>query len=127
MDIKVNEQAQRFYLAYENGWIGGVGHEIKVGKYRFSAVPTENEIIVSELTTGMKFRDFPVTPLIVVGLDKEGTINHLRTIGTMIKKIINKIDDFDKRIKNGRKETTERFGKMPEIKNVNIDEIINEI
>lgn len=38
MDITVNEQTQQFYLALKK-WFPVMGHEIKVGKYRFSAIP----------------------------------------------------------------------------------------
>lgn len=126
MEIKVNDQLQRFYLAYGKGWIEAVGHEIKVGKYRFSAVPTEGRIIVSELTTGMKFRDFTVTPLMLMAFDKDDTINHLMTIGETIKETINETDNFDKYIEDGKKFTEEFLGEKPKTENADMEKITNE-
>lgn len=120
MEIKVNDQLQRFQLAYGKGWIEAVGHEIKVGKYRFSAVPTGGKIVVSELTTGMKFRDFTVTPLMLMKFDKDDTINHLMTIGETIKEIINETDNFDKHIEDGKKTTEEFLGEKPKTENADI-------
>ncbi|WP_234028461.1 hypothetical protein [Lentibacillus sp. Marseille-P4043] len=59
MKIAVNEQPQQFYLALKK-WTPAVGHEIKVGQYRFSAIPVKNIIRVSEVTTGAKLYDIPV-------------------------------------------------------------------
>lgn len=120
MKIKVNDQLQRFHLAYRFGWVEAVGHEIKVGKYSFSAVPTEGKIIVSELTTGLKFRDFTVTPLMLMSFDKDDTINHLMTIGETIKETINKTDGFDKHIEDGKRFTEKSLGEKPKTENADI-------
>lgn len=46
MEIKVNEQTQRFYPVFDEQ-VPAVGHEIKVGQYRFCGIPLSNSINVS--------------------------------------------------------------------------------
>lgn len=130
MKTTVNEQLQKFWLAFPEGWIEAGGHEIKVGKYRFSAVPVTSknkliEVNVSEVTSGMRVMTVPVDPLTMLFLGtKEGTIEYFYHIGEKIKKIIGKIDNMDERIESARKRNMEKLGEMPPIKNINLEDIL---
>jgi len=121
MEITVNEQAQRFYLALDK-WVDVVGHEIKVGKYRFCANPIGNHINVTEVTTGAKMFNIPVDLTIhLITETKEETIKFLYSVGESIKRIIDKLEDFDGMLMEMKKKAFDRLGKMPPIENVNTD------
>lgn len=121
MKITVNEQTQRFYLAFDK-WVDVVGHEIKVGKYRFCAIPIKNKINVSEVTTGTKLYDITVDYTISMLTEtKEGTIQFFYQIGESIKRVIEKQNDFDQMLVFMKKTTLERLGDMPAIKDVDTD------
>ncbi|MFD2442916.1 hypothetical protein ACFSO7_02850 [Bacillus sp. CGMCC 1.16607] len=132
MEITVNEQAQRFYLALDK-WADVVGHEIKVGKYRFCAIPLGNRINVSEVTTGSKVFNIPVDISIhIITESKEGSIRFFYQIGESIKRLIEKQVDFDGMLENMRKITFDRLGEMPPIENfdtawieADISEVLN--
>ena len=121
MEITVSEQAKRFYLAHDK-WVPLVGHEITIGKYRFCAIPLENRINVSEVTTGAKLFNVPVDLIIhLITETKEDTIKFLYKIGELIKKIIDKQDDFDGILNEMKKHAFDRLGEMPPIEEIEID------
>lgn len=121
MKVTVNEQTQRFYLALDK-WVDLVGHEIKVGKYRFCAIPLKDKINVSEVTTGAKVYNIPVDFTISVLTEtKEGTIQFCYQIGESLKRIIEKQNDFDSMLADMRKRAFERLGDMPQIVDVDTD------
>lgn len=121
MKITVNEQPQTFWLAFPDKWVEGTGHEIKVGDYRFSAIPITGknnriEINVSEVTSGMRVMTIPIDPIIYYSAGtKEDSLEYFHHIGKRLKKIIEKVN-MDKHLKNARKRIAETHGDMPEIK-----------
>lgn len=121
MKITVNEQPQTFWLAFPDKWVEGTGHEIKVGKYRFSAVPVTGrfgllQINVSEVTTGTRVMTIPIDPIIYYSTEtKEQSLEYFHHIGKRLKKIIEKVN-MDEHLKNARKRIAETHGEMPEIK-----------
>lgn len=118
MKITVNEQVQRFYLATNKRWVPAVGHEIKVGKYSFSAIPVNGKINVSEVTTGMKFFDIPLTPEVMEFTEfKEGAFIFFHEIGESLKKRLMKIDDFDAVLSLMNRSVIDRLGERPPIAN----------
>ncbi|MBN6206252.1 hypothetical protein JYK21_07295 [Ralstonia pickettii] len=124
MEIKVNEQAQQFYLAMpkRKEWVPIVGHEIKVGKYRFSASPVNDVINVSEVTTGAKVMNIPLDPItLFMTAEKESAIDYFYSVGERIKKIIEKQTDFDSMLAEMKKKTFEQLGEMPEIIDVEME------
>lgn len=115
MNVSVNEQTQTFYLACDT-WKPVVGHEIRVGKYRFCAIPVQGYINVSEVTSGTKALDFPMNlEMMLVTESKEGAITLFHKIGESLKNIINSQDNFDSKLEKKRKESTKRLGEMPPI------------
>ncbi|HLR91695.1 MAG TPA: hypothetical protein VK048_01380, partial [Atopostipes sp.] len=104
--------------ATEEKWISGAGHEIRVGKYRFSAVPVSTGIIVSELNTGHRVHKFTLTPDVVM-YDKAELMDHFMELGKDIKKIIDSVDsvDFEKMLQDAQKRN-EKLGPMPGIEDV---------
>lgn len=126
LKITVNEKPQRFYLALDK-WVDVIGHEIKVGKYRFCAIPLNNRINVSEITTGTRLFNIPVdlTIHLITGT-KEDSIQFFYKVGESIKRVINKQDDFEKMLAEMKKTVNDRLGKMPEIEDVDIDLIYHE-
>ncbi|MBT2215853.1 hypothetical protein KK120_08825 [Virgibacillus dakarensis] len=120
MNITVNEQPQRFYLAAKK-WVGVVGHEIKVGKYRFCAIPINGSINVSEITSGAKVYNIPMDLTIMLLTEtKEETIKFFYTVGESIKRIIEKQEDFDAMIANMKKTAFDKLGEMPPIEDVEV-------
>ncbi|MBO1005631.1 hypothetical protein ACFSKI_19055 [Pseudogracilibacillus auburnensis] len=124
MKITVNDQPEQFYLAFKK-WMPAAGHEIKVGNYRFCAIPIGKTINISEVTSGAMLMRVPVN-LVAFQLmsTKEGTIEHFYTIGESIKRIIKK-HDFDTMIKEMQKKTYDLLGEMPSVEDIDVTEIEN--
>ncbi|MGG3652556.1 hypothetical protein ABES36_14125 [Bacillus pseudomycoides] len=126
MEIKVNEQTQRFYLAFEK-WEPAVGHEIKIGQYSFCAIPLSKSIDISEVTSGAKIISIPMSlELMMVTATKEGTMQFLKKFGERLKRKIGSIKDFDEQLKKMQKTAFDRLGVMPPIENVDTDWIFDE-
>lgn len=126
MEIKVNEQTQRFYLAFEK-WEAVVGHEIKIGEYRFCAIPLSKSINISEVTSGANIISFPLSlELWMATATKEGTMQFLKKFGERLKQKIEGIKDFDEQLEKMRKISLDRLGKMPPIEDVDTDWIFDE-
>lgn len=124
MEIKINEQTQRFYLAFEDEWKGVIGHEIKVGKHRFCAIPADGVINISEVTTGMKAMNITVDLTILFMTEtKEDFIKYLYTVGERLKKVIERDIDFDKKLEFSKTIAIGRLGEMPPIKNVDLEKV----
>ncbi|MRC81645.1 hypothetical protein GH883_34105, partial [Bacillus thuringiensis] len=95
MEIKVNEQAQRFYLAFDE-WVPAVGHEIKVGKYRFCAIPLSKSINISEVTSGVHAMSIPIDFRIWMATStKEDTMRFLEKAGEGLKRILKRQSNLD--------------------------------
>ncbi|MEN2765807.1 hypothetical protein [Ornithinibacillus xuwenensis] len=123
MEITVNEQAQLFPLAFNDGWKQMAGHEIKVGEYRFCAIPRDEYINISEVTTGMKFFDIPVDlTTYLITSTREDTIKYFYQVGERIVKIITTQLDFNKTLEQMKEKSLETCGEMPAIENVEVGE-----
>ena len=126
MDIKVNEQTQRFYLAFEE-WKPVTGHEIRVGKYRFCAIPLSQKINISEVTSGSKIFDVPLYEQVLPLVDThENAMIFFYQLGNRIQRIIEKNPDFDKKLSVMKSYMVEKLGEMPPIENVETDWIFEE-
>lgn len=124
MEIKVNEQSQRFYLAFEK-WESAVGHEIKVGKYRFCAIPLSGCINISEVTSGAEVISIPMSLGVkILTRTKEGTMSFFEKVGERLKQKIENKKDFDEQLNKIKNIAFERLGEMPPIENVDIDQIL---
>lgn len=127
MEIKVNEQTQHFYLAFDE-WVPAVGHEIKVGQYRFCAIPSSKCINISEVTSCVKIINIPLSiELIMVTATKEGTMQFLEKFGESLKRKIESMKDFDEQLAQMKKRTLDFLGEMPSIEDVDTDWIFDEV
>lgn len=121
MKIEVEEQTKRFYLAF-NQWRPQVGHGINVGDYSFFAVPTPEGINVSEATSGLKMFVVPLTiEVALVTATKEESLKFLYEVGKIIRKKINKQNNFHKILEEERIKAISRLGPMPEIEIIDTD------
>lgn len=126
MKVTVDEQAKRFYLAFDK-WESAVGHEIKVGEYRFSVIPLSDGLNISEVTTGSKVLIVPISIGIMMMTEtKEDSIKYFEKIGNYLKQFIERRNDFDTKLAEMKKTTFERLRKMPPIENVDIDCLVGE-
>ncbi|MEH2980201.1 MULTISPECIES: hypothetical protein [Bacillus amyloliquefaciens group] len=122
MKVTVDKQTKKFYLAFNthnskrNKWVPAVGHEIQVGKYRFSAVPASaDHIIISEVTSGVEVMNIKMSQETQISTKKD-TLDFLKSIGeTSLTEIIEKNHDFDKAVANGKKRSYSMLGEMPPI------------
>lgn len=130
MEIKVNEQAQKFHLATNQGnWQPAIGHEIQVGKYRFCAVPMGYHINVSEVTTGVRAINVNITQEVWDETStKEDTVKFLYKVGKRMEEVINKVgsSNLDKLIEGSLKNNLEKIGEMPPIEDVDTDWMFEE-
>ncbi|MBG9611695.1 hypothetical protein [Bacillus cereus] len=126
MEIKVNEQFQRFHLAFDK-WVPAVGHEIQVGKYRFCAIPVRDAIYVSEVTSGVKAISVPINLRVWMLIStQEETLKFLEKVGEHLKRLIEERGNFDELLETQKKTAFERLGKMPPIEDVDTDWLIAE-
>ncbi|MDT3494727.1 hypothetical protein NLU03_09805 [Bacillus toyonensis] len=115
MEIKVNEQAQRFYLAFDE-WVPAVGHEIKVGQYRFCAIPLSKSINISEVTSGVHAITIPIDIRIWMATStKEDTMRFLEKAGEGLKRILERQNNLDELLAKNKKIAFDRLGEMPPI------------
>ncbi|WJV32001.1 hypothetical protein QTG56_25650 (plasmid) [Rossellomorea sp. AcN35-11] len=126
MKISVNEQTQTFYLACLE-WVPTVGHEIRVGDYRFCALPLESGINISEVTSGMRVLKLPMSEEVhTITETKEGSMIYFLKVGERIKRLIEGMKDFDKHLSEMVKTSVERLGEMPPIEDYDSDWIFAE-
>lgn len=126
MKITVNEQPQRFYLATEKLWKPMVGHEIRVGKYRFCAIPMDGHINITEVTSGCKVLAIPLSLGIILESEtKEGAMAFLYNVGESLVRIVN-IKDYDEQLEKTKKGAIEKLGDMPPIEDVDMDWIFED-
>lgn len=127
MEITVSQESKRFSLSYQKGWKQGVGHQINVGPYRFSAVATTNSIIISEITSGYNMLNLPINFYVMLRTaTKESAMDFYKEVGGSLKKLILSQPNFDELIKNAAAESAELFGPMPPIEVVETDWIFEE-
>lgn len=128
MKIKVNEQSQKFHLATTEGYVHGIGHGIQVGKYKFCAIPIGKNINISEVTTGVKVINVPITiDIFIQTSTKEDTMKFLVKVGEMVKRIISKAENIDTLIEDAKKSIVESFGEIPQPEDVDTDWIFADI
>ncbi|SPR94873.1 hypothetical protein [Bacillus altitudinis] len=126
MKITVNEQSQRFYLATTKDWKPMVGHEIRVGKYRFCAIPMDGHINITEVTSGLQIVEIPMSlGVMIETVTKEGAISWLYKVGESLLKIV-RMKDYDKQLEKMKKMTIEKLGDMPPIEDVDMDWIFED-
>ncbi|MFE8697961.1 hypothetical protein ACFYKT_16590 [Cytobacillus sp. FJAT-53684] len=124
MEVTVNEQAKRFWMARkfpDNGkheWKPVVGHEIKVGEFSFFVAALPNNILnVSEVTTGYKVFEVPLTIVDLIVTDtKEQTMEFYRDyVGERLKRIIQKEPTLKQQLASVQAKQKELLGEMPKI------------
>ncbi|WP_088005626.1 hypothetical protein [Indiicoccus explosivorum] len=121
MKVTVNEQTQRFYLAFEK-WEPAVGHEIKVGKYQFCAIPSGSHINISDVSSGVKVFDIPMNLEVMMQTGtKEGTIQFLGKVGNGLVRLIKSTPDFDKQLVKMKKVAVDRLGEKPFVEDIDTD------
>ncbi|WP_077623826.1 hypothetical protein [Sediminibacillus massiliensis] len=126
MEISVNEQTQKFYLALDE-WLPVTGHEIKVGKYHFCAIPLNSGINVSEATSGARVMTIPMNLEVMTATEsKEDTMKFLYKVGEFINRVISKRNNFEKELQDMRKQAFEKLGEMPPIEDVITDWIFED-
>lgn len=59
-EVTVSPKPEVFYLAFNTGWKKKIGHMVKVGDLKFSAVPMNDHIIVSDFESGVKLFHMPI-------------------------------------------------------------------
>jgi hypothetical protein len=115
LEVTVSEQAKRFYLAFDK-WQPAVGHEINVGKYRFCAIPLSSVLNISEVTSGAKVLNIPMTlEIMMITVSKEDSIEYFKQVGQKLKLAIERAKDFDEHVSNMKQMAFERLGEMPPI------------
>ncbi|PEF68717.1 hypothetical protein [Bacillus cereus] len=128
MEIKINEQSQKFHLATTEGYVHGIGHGIQVGKYKFCAIPIGKNINISEITTGVKVINVPITiDIFIQTSTKEDAKKFLVKVGEMVKRIISKAENIDTLIEDAKKSIVESFGEIPQPEDVDTDWIFADI
>ncbi|MEK5038929.1 hypothetical protein [Sporosarcina sp. FSL K6-3457] len=124
MGITVNEQPQYFNLAFETegkpNWQQKVGHEIRVGPYRFCAIPLKGCINVSEVTTGLKIDEISLNPLFMAmtATQEDALVFFRYVIGPGLKGKIESSKNFDELLVRMQEKTFERLGEMPRVSDV---------
>lgn len=126
MKIEVSEKTKRFYLAFDK-WVAAVGHEIKIGKYQFCAVPTSEGVNISEVTSGAKVLYVPMSiELYLLGSTKKGFVKALEKYAGVIKEKIEKEHNFDELIISMQQKSFSKLGEMPPIESIDIDLMLAE-
>ncbi|GGJ86136.1 hypothetical protein GCM10007063_05790 [Lentibacillus kapialis] len=120
MEIKVNDQQQRFYLAGDR-WIPAIGHEIQVGKYYFCAIPKEDSVNVSDIISGVKLFDIKMTPAIMAQTTtKKDTMEFLKKMGEVTANWVSSTENFDRKIAEMRKSVVDKLGERPSTEDVDV-------
>lgn len=126
MKVSVDIKTKKFYLAYAK-WEEAIGHEITVGKYKFSAVSTKRGIIISEVSSGTHILTLPMTQYVYVRTaTKEMTLEFLKEAGEGVKRLIQDVPNLEKQIKKTKLESFKRCGPMPDIEYYDSDWIFEE-
>lgn len=129
-EIFVKEQTEEFPLAFDKGWKKAVGHRITVGEFNFCATPVKEEIIISEVTSGVKLYSIPLTDeLDEQTAEFECAITFFEEVGQNLKRFITKygFKNFSKHVEKARKQALETCGEMPEVKEIDTSWIREEI
>lgn len=126
VEIYVDDQFKKFWLAYQGEWRPFYGHEIKVGKYRFVVGGKDGGLLISELTTGAKVKQIPMNPLLLLSTTtREDTLEfYQKNVGMMLSKLV-QLDVFNYEIQRVRNVVKEEFPPQPPIE-IADDSIIRE-
>ncbi len=126
LEIYVDGQFKKFWLAFKNGWRPFYGHEIKVGEYRFVVGGKDGGLLISELTTGAKIKHMPMNPLLLLStVTREDTLEfYQKNIGVMLSKLV-QLDAFKRQIEKLTRVVKEEYPPQPPIE-VADDSIIRE-
>lgn len=120
MEIQVNPQTKKFWLAFPDGWKEGHGHEIKIGECKFSLCPTKSGILVSEVTTGAFIHQFERNAFFdFMGADKEGALDYYETF--IAPNLVNLVEDnpnIGEILAKERNNIKNRLGDMPPIEDI---------
>ncbi|GGG32806.1 hypothetical protein GCM10007425_29320 [Lysinibacillus alkalisoli] len=118
MKVEVIAQPKMFWLAGEQNWMQAVGHEIRVGQYRFCVIGIGEVFNISEVTTGTKVFEVPMNGLtLMLTSTKEDTLAFFE--GVIAPKLVRLVekqgDKLKPQLKKYKKITKETLGKMPPI------------
>lgn len=128
MNVEVIVQPKTFWLAGKQNWTQAVGHEIRVGKYRFCVIATKDFFNISEVTTGTKVTEIPVNQLtLLLTSTKEDTLEFFRVMiaPTLVNLIEKQGDKLELQLKKYKKIINETLGEMPPIEDFD-DTLITE-
>lgn len=118
MKIEVIAQPKIFWLAGKKSWIQAVGHEIKVGQYRFCVMGIDDVFNISEVTTGTKIFEVPINELtLMLTSTKEDTLAFFTDaiVPKLVRLVEKQGDKMKPQLKKYKKITNEMLGKMPPI------------
>ena len=123
MNIIIDDQPKRFYLAFNSRWIPAVGHEIRIGKYRFCVIIIKKTVNISEITSGTKVLEIPLNFAIFLRTEtKEDALQFYKEVSErLLKLVIQNSAVLDERIKTIRQEAVSRLGEIPIVEIINID------
>lgn len=125
--VAVSPEAEEFYLAFSKGWTKLTGHLIEVDQFKFSAVPVNDIILVSEVGSGAKVFHIPVPESVQ---SYEETMAFLEI--NVVVKIIMLIEKFGIRkmeyeINLMKKKSYLNYGRKPIGQKVNVDWLKSDI
>jgi hypothetical protein len=125
LKVEVNEQPKKFHVALKDKWHPVFGHELKLGQYSFSIVATPKNIILSEATSGVKIFSIPMNIAIyTLTTTKEDTMSFYYEIGNKLKQIIENDSNFDSRLEELKKQSSDNLGEMPPIEDIDEEMIL---
>ena len=128
MQIRVEEKAEQFQLAFEDGWKKTVGHRIKINDLDFCATPITDKLVISEVRSGIKLFDMGI-PYFKTSTPEDTVIFLETELAPFIAKKIKSIDKnafIEKRDLQKKKYEVEH-GKQPEIEYYDTSWITEEI
>jgi len=125
MEVKVSEETYNFYLALDE-WTPVVGHEVKVGEFKFAAIPNKEQIIILEVTSGAFVQNIPMDILtFILTSTKEKAVDYLKkVVGETLKQGLEKNDNVIEMITQMREKSLKRLGEMPPIYEVDIEAML---
>lgn len=123
MEVIVNDQLQKFWLATEDGWVDAVGHALHLDDIHLCVVAYDNKINVSEVTTGMRVAEKELSFMDLLNLqEKEDVMAYYNKIGQQIsQQFSGKLPAIKQRIDERSKVTQSRLGTPPPIEDVDME------
>lgn len=125
MEVIVDKQPQRFWLALDGEWTPAVGHGVRVGEMNFCITMHENVVNVSEITTGCRVTKRELNLMDIFNLsEKEAVLTYFKKIGNELADYFSKNDVFEQQTTKYRNIVLERLGPMPTIEYVSEEELM---